>query len=144
MSTLLGNLRVGVDYATFEAKKQARLLNGQNKVRRLRAQEQEQLLDLGQAAWNLYMAGQPLDRELQEICQQIQNTLQQITQQEAQVEAIRQEQPPEPIKCSSCSRELKPEDAFCSVCGHAAPQAKPVSVAEEPSQSCPHCGREIR
>ena len=34
MSTLLDNLRVGVDYAAFEAKKQARLLNGQTKVRR--------------------------------------------------------------------------------------------------------------
>lgn len=144
MSTLLDNLRVGVDYAAFEAKKQARLLNGQTKVRRLRTQEQEQLLDLGQAAWNLYTAGQPLDSKLQVICQEIQSTLQQISQQEAQNDAIRQEQPPEPLKCSGCGREVKADDAFCSVCGAAVLQPKPMAPPTDVVSTCPHCGREVR
>jgi len=144
MSTLLGNLRVGVDHAAFEAKRQARLLNAQNKIRRLRTQEQEQLLDLGQATWNLYGVGQPLDSKLQEICTQIQNTLQQIAQQETQIDAIRQEQPPEPLKCSGCGRELKSEEAFCSACGVAAPQVKPVLAAPVSLPTCPTCGREVR
>lgn len=144
MSTLLGNLRVGVDYAAFEAKKQARLLNGQNKLRRLRAQEQDHLLDLGQTTWNLYLAGETLDSKLLVICQQLQNTMQQITEQEAQIEAIRQDQPPEPIKCSGCGRELKAEDAFCSVCGAAAPTAKTEAPIAALHQSCPNCGRAVR
>lgn len=144
MNSLLGNLRESVDHATFEAKKQARLLTEQNKLKKLKAQEQEQLVALGRESWELFRAGQPVDSKLQEHCEQIQITVQQIAQQERQIQAIRQEQPPEPVVCAQCGREVQADDAFCAGCGTPALPAESATRPAAPQEVCPRCGHLLR
>jgi hypothetical protein len=126
MSGFMGNLRGGADKAAFEAKKFARIQAEQLRLGKERSQRTTQIQMLGEAAWELYQAGQITEPKLLDICLLIQQTTTEIARIESAIDNIRQEQPP---KCSNCGRELKPTDQFCANCGARAPGAAAGSAA---------------
>lgn len=148
MSGIMKRLRDETERAKFEAARALRLQREQSKLGQMQNRKSDQLRTLGEVVWEMHTAGQPLDPRLVTICQQVQTVSQQISEQEAMIEAIKQEQPPEPLKCAGCNRELSSSDAFCPSCGAAvaapvaAPDAKAAATARE--SICPQCGNPVR
>lgn len=82
------------------------------------------------------------DARLVAICAQIKQAQQEITGQEQMIEAIKQEQPPEPPTCTQCGREVSSSDAFCPGCGAAIVALSPAPAAAGPA--CPQCHKPVR
>lgn len=145
MSGIMKRLRDETERAKFEAARALRLQREQGKLGQLQNQKNDQLTVLGEVVWEMFAAGQPLDGRLVTVCHQVQTINQQIGDQESLIDAIKQEQPPEPPKCVRCGRELNNADAFCPACGAPATalEAKPA-VAAVPDSTCPNCGNPVR
>lgn len=144
MSGIMKRLRDETERAKFEAARALRLQREQSKLGQLQNQKSDQLRTLGEVVCEMFDAGLPLDARLVTICRQVQTANQQIGEQEALIDAIKQEQPPEPPKCARCGRELNGSDAFCPGCG--APtvlEAKPAVVAASET-ICPKCSNPVR
>ncbi|MCB9140674.1 MAG: zinc ribbon domain-containing protein [Anaerolineales bacterium] len=139
-------LRNETERAKFEAARALRLQREQGKLGQLQNQRKDHVSALGEAVWELYQAGQVTDARLVSICTQIRATQQEIVTQEQGIEAIKQEQPPEPPSCPQCGREVSSSDAFCPGCGVAiALSATPLPAINNTStQSCPQCRKPVR
>jgi len=146
MAGIMKKLRNETERAKFEAGRALRLQREQGKLGQLQTQRNDHVLVLGEAVWELYQAGQVTDARLVSICAQIQATQQEIAAQEQAIEAIKQEQPPEPPSCPQCGREVSSSDAFCPGCGAAivATPAPPPVAANMPTPSCPQCHKPVR
>jgi hypothetical protein len=146
VSGIMKRLRDETERAKFEAARALRLQREQGKLGQLENQKSDQLRTLGEVVWEMFSAGQPLDPRLATVCRQVQTVNQQIADQQALIDTIKQEQPPEPPKCARCGRELNGTDAFCPGCGAPvtpAVEARPVSNAV-PDAACPNCGNPVR
>lgn len=146
MAGIMKKLRNETERAKFEAGRALRLQREQGKLGQLQNQRKDHVLALGEAVWELYQAGQVTDARLVGICTQIRATQQEIAAQEQTIEAIKQEQPPEPPTCPQCGREVSSNDAFCPGCGAALAASASVQpvVAAAPMPSCPHCHKPVR
>ncbi len=146
MAGIMKKLRNETERAKFEAGRALRLQREQGKLSQLQSQRKDHASALGEAVWELYQAGQVTDARLVSICTQIRVTQQEITAQEQVIEAIKQEQPPEPPTCPQCGRDVSSSDAFCPGCGAAitATAVTPPAVANTSTQNCPQCHKPVR
>lgn len=167
MSGIFRSIRRGADRAAFEAERLVRVQREQSKLSNLSAEKRDRLVEIGERVWELFQAQQVTDARLLALCGQVQGLNTQIADQERTVERIKEEQPPEPPKCSACGRELAPSDTFCPACGArvtatsapagAAPagassasqavidvQPSPPAAATPAARACPKCGRSLR
>ncbi len=156
------------DKAKWKADQQVRLLN----LRRSISQQEDSIkvkkARLADAAVKLFYDNQLTDEPLKAICQQIQETFNEIDNLKAQEEAARNEKPPENLSvysssgpssysevppgtvgalvCPVCGRELR--GRFCpehGVAGVERQPATPAAAESRPSSGlvCPKCGREL-
>lgn len=146
MAGIMKKLRNETERAKFEAGRALRLQREQGKLGQLQNQRKDHVLALGEAVWELYQTGQVTDARLVSICTQIRATQQEIAAQELTIEAIKQEQPPEPPICPQCGREVGNGDAFCPGCGAAiaATSTPPPIAASIPAPTCPQCRKPVR
>ncbi len=147
MSSFVNRIRDEATKAKFEATRLVRIQREQSKLSQLLGRKQEHLGSLGEIIWEMFGAGQVTDPRLIGICRQLESLNREIASQETTIEQIRQEQPPEPPKCSRCGREVNAADAFCPGCGAilaAAPAQTPVAPAGVIGQTCPKCGKSVR
>jgi len=145
MPDILRTLRDSVDRTTFEAKKLYRSQTEQGQLKRLQDNRQSQLSQLGEAVWNLYLAGQISEPSLVDHCVKIQVIETEIAKREQTIEAIKHEQPPEPPTCSTCSQVMSHRDAFCPNCGAAVNANQTLALpGPEPVVTCPHCSNNLR
>lgn len=148
MSSFVDGIRDQAARAKFEAGRLVRLQREQNKLGQLQGQKRDLLGNLGEIVWDMFEAGQINDPRLLTVCRQAQSLNQEIATQEANIEQIRQEAPPEPPKCPRCGREINLSDAFCPGCGAiitpAVPQPAPAAQSPAASRICPNCGKVMR
>lgn len=139
-------LRDETERAKFEAGRALRLQREQSKLTQLQGQRRDQFQALGELVWEMFQAGQIADARQLTICRQIQGVQQQVNDQEAAIEQIKREQPPEPPKCPQCGREVSGSDAFCPNCGGRVDSATPPPPAppEVNTKPCPSCGKRVR
>lgn len=146
MSGIMKRLRDETERAKFETGRALRLQREQSKLVQIQGQRRDQLQALGELVWEMFQAGQITDLRQLTICRQIQGVQQQIDDQEAQIERIKQEQPPEPPKCAQCGREVSSNDTFCPNCGaNVSNVEQSTAVATMAGvQPCPNCGKSVR
>ena len=146
MSSFVNKLRDEASRAKFEATRLVRLQREQSKLSQLQARRRDHLGNLGEIVWEMYAAGQMTDPRLLAGCQQVQSANQEIAGQEAVIEQIKQEQPPEPPKCPACGREISVSDTFCPGCGAKLTPAvaQPAPSLASANRICPNCGRSVR
>jgi rRNA maturation endonuclease Nob1 len=150
MPGFLDRLREGAEKAAFEAERLRRLTQAQSQLRALGRQLDERVAALGQQALALYDSGALSQPELLTGCEGIDALRQQIADQEARIEQIREETPPETqvppatITCPECGAHLPLEARFCNSCGASVkPAAEPESLEVSLLQVCPSCQAEI-
>jgi hypothetical protein len=95
MPGFFDKLKSGADKAAFEADRLRRQTQAQSALKALQRDLDDQIRALGQQALTLHDAGTLTQPELLALCPQIDNLRQQITTQEAEIERIRHEKPPE-------------------------------------------------
>lgn len=78
MSGIMKRLRDETERAKFEAARALRLQREQGKLGQLQNQKGAQLRALGEAVYELFVAGQALDRRLVTICRQVEAVNQQV------------------------------------------------------------------
>jgi hypothetical protein len=95
MPGFFDKLKSGADKAAFEADRLRRQTQAQSALKALQRDLENQVQALGQQALALYDAGTLTQPELLALGPQIDNLRQQISTQEAEIERIRHEKPPE-------------------------------------------------
>lgn len=146
MSDFIKTVRDSANRATFEAARLYRVQQAQGQLTALQNQKQEKFRSLGEIAWDLFLAGQISEQRLLDVCREVKSLEEQIRDTGVRIEAIKQEQPPEPPKCPNCAREIGENDTFCSSCG--TPISRPVTAtplqSSAPQSNCPHCHKPLR
>jgi predicted amidophosphoribosyltransferase len=152
MPTLLDSMRQTRDKTALEADKMIRIRREQGAIDQLRRDIAATEVELSKAALAAYRAGELTHPTVVQICQQIDALETQISQREARIEQIRQEQiatpPPQPGRaCSRCGTEVPAAAAFCPGCGAPAPKVAPIELCARcgvqlPTSAsfCPTCG----
>lgn len=151
MSSFLDQLRKGVDTATFEGRRQFRVIALQNDIANLRARVREQETGLGEATYRLFQAGQVEQPELVQLCQALRDLENQIADKQAEIERMKQEQAPIPapgpsgaLACNNCRAPLSQDDAFCPQCGTKVDiPASSWAAAVPGPRTCPTCGEVV-
>ncbi len=148
MSEFFERIRLGADKARFEAERLLRINQAQSVLKDLERQLEGVTAAMGSKVVALYDAGTLTQPELVESCQRIEAMRQRISAQTAEIERIRNEQPPEaPVAarsgrmCPRCQIQLPVGTAFCPQCGSKAVDIAPPPVA--PGVKCPTCGETI-
>jgi len=144
MPGFLDRIKGEAEKAGFEAERFRRLNQAQGVLKGLQRDLERQTAAMGLQALALYDAGALTQPELVTACQQIDGARQRIADQQAQIERIRQEKPPEPVIsaqyghiCPRCQIRLPDEVRFCPRCGT---QAVDVAPPPPPSgQACAQC-----
>jgi hypothetical protein len=129
MPGFFDKIKSGADKAAFEADRLRRQSQAQGALNKVKGDLNTQAAGIGQKVLALYDAGALAQPELLELCQQMDALRQQVAVQEAEVERIKQERPPE--------AEV-PAPAAAPV---AAPAPTPAPTAA--AKSCPHCGATV-
>ena len=149
MPGFFDKIKSGADKAAFEADRLRRVTQAQGVLNKLKGELTTQVTAIGAKAVELYDAGVMPQPEFQELFQQLDGLRQQITDQQAEVERIRQEKAPEAAAaapaptaapagrtCPNCHAEVAAGVKFCPNCG------SKVDVA--PAQvTCPNCGATV-
>ena len=130
MAGFLGKLKSGADKAAFEADRLVRVNQAQSALRAVQRELEAEVAALGQHAVELYDAGALTQPELLALVPKIDSVRERIAAQEAEVERIRQEKPPE-----AATAQEKPADAAEVV--PEARAAQPMPVAQ--GRVCPKC-----
>lgn len=148
MSEFFGRIKLGADKARFEAERLLRINQAQSVLKELERQLQGATAAMGSQVVALYDAGTLTQPELMESCQRIEAMRQRISAQTAEIERIRNEQPPEaPVvvrsghMCPQCQIQLPVGTGFCPQCGSKAVDVAPPPVV--PGLKCPTCGEPI-
>ncbi len=152
MPGFLDRLKSGADKAAFEADRMLRLNQAQSALKAIERDLEKELADLGRQVMEHYDAGTLDQPELVALCQQIDESRQKRAAQEAKIEQIREEQPPEdeaaapqaaptpapvaqepvqeapsPVQqgtvCPRCQTPLPPDVRFCPECGYKVTEA---------------------
>jgi|MudIll2142460700_1097286.scaffolds.fasta_scaffold1101718_1 RNA polymerase subunit RPABC4/transcription elongation factor Spt4 len=149
MPSLFDKIKSGADKAAFEADRLRRVNQAQGVLSKLKGELATQVTAIGTRAVELYDAGAMTQPELQELFQQLDSLRQQVADQQAEVEQMRQEKAPEAPAaaptlaaasaghpCPNCSADVPPGVKFCPNCG------SKIEVA--PAQlTCPSCGATV-
>jgi len=147
MSSFFDKLRAGADTAAFEARRQARILALQNEIASLRAQIRQQQTSLGEITYRLFQAGQVEQPELVQLCQALRDLESQIADKQAEIERVKQEQPPVRVPgspggqvCNNCRAPLSADDVFCPQCGTKVEIPVPAwGTSVSGPRTCPQC-----
>lgn len=146
MSVFFDKIREGAEKAGFEADRLRRLNQAQSMLKTTQRELESQTGVLGRQTLTLYDAGKLTQPELLTTCRQEVDPLRQrIAEQEAHIEQIRQEKPPEAVPkslyghiCPVCQIELPAEAGFCPRCGSQAVYVPPPSPPA--AETCWRCG----
>lgn len=133
MPSFLDRMRQSAEKAAFEAERLVRINQAKSVLRGLQRDLQTQVTTMGQQALELYDAGNLTQPELLATCGTIDELREKIEAQEAEVERIRQEEPPSPEE-EAAPEPVAPEAAV--------PEAAPEAVVPSPApaQTCANCG----
>jgi predicted amidophosphoribosyltransferase len=146
MPGILDKVKGGAEKASFEADRLRRVTRAQSELRTFQQQLATVTAALGRQALTLYDAGKLTQPELLATCRRELDSLrQQIMAQQAEIERIREEKPPEATPapqyghmCPHCRIQLPPEAGFCPRCGSQAMDvAQPQPAA---TVRCARCG----
>jgi hypothetical protein len=143
MPGFFDKLKSGADKAAFEADRLLRVNQAQSALRALQRELETETATLGQQVLALYEAGTLTQPELLALCPNIDTLRQKIAAQEAEVERIRQEKPPE---AATPAREEPPEPPQPAEAGPpegppAETETPPEPATPDPSgRVCPNCG----
>lgn len=161
MPGLFDKIKSGAESARFEAERMVRLNQAQSALGNLKRDLDTQATALGQQVLALYDAGTLQQAELVAPCQQLDTLRQQISEQIAQVERIKQEKAPAegapaPVvaaaarSCPQCGAAIGADTRFCPNCGtNTQVAAQPAGTMQCPSchstiaadvAFCPECG----
>lgn len=149
MPRFLDRIKSGADKAAFEADRLLRVTQAQSALKALERDLEAQMAAIGQQAVALYDAGTLTQPELLAILPQIDTLRQQIAAQEAEVERIRQEKPPEapapaeeePPQAPAPAQEEPPEAPAPAPQGRRCPQCHTELPADV--RFCPECGARV-
>jgi hypothetical protein len=130
MPGFLDKLKSGADKAAFEADRLVRVNQAQSALKAIQRELEAEVVALGQQALALYDAGTLTQPELLALGPKIDSIRQRVAAQEAEVERIRQEKPPE-----AAAAQEKP---VAAVEASPAPQAE-VAAPGPPGRFCPNC-----
>jgi hypothetical protein len=144
MTDIFKGIRDSASKATFEAARLYRIQQAQAQLSGSQSEKQDKFRDLGAIVWDMFLANQISEPRLLDVCKEVKALEQQIRDTQNRIEAIKQEQPPEPPKCPGCSREVSDADAFCPGCGTAIPKRTSAQPAVAPQQLCPNCSKPVR
>ena len=141
MPGLFDRIKSGADKAAFEADRLRRQSQAQGAVNKVKNDLNAQTAGIGQKVLALYDAGALAQPELVELCQQLDTLRQQIAVQEAEVERIKQEKPPEaeaaaPAAVSGVAPAPTPTPT-------PTPAPAPTPTPAPAAKFCPHCGATV-
>jgi hypothetical protein len=146
MPGFFDKLKSGADKAAFEADRLLRVNQAQSALKALQRELETEVAELGQQAVALYENGTLTQPELLALCPKIDAKRQAIAAQEAEVERIRQEKPPE---AGAPTPEQPPEAAAPAQKGPSqvvptAPEQPPQAAGPTPQgRTCPNCGTSL-
>jgi len=162
MPGFLDKIKSGADKAAFEADRLRRVTQAQGALNKLKGELSTHIMAIGTRVVELRDGGSPAQPELQDLFQQLDGLRQQIADQQAEVERIRQEKAPEAPAapaaapapagqtCPNCHAEVAAGVKFCPNCGskmEAAPAQVTCpncgAVVPAGSRFCPECGKTI-
>jgi hypothetical protein len=132
MPGFLDKLKSGAERAAFEADRLRRSTQAQSTLRALQRDLEAQMAVIGEEVVALYDAGSLTQPELLALCPRIDELRAQIQAQEAEVERIRQEEPP----ADADEEPVPPSEAAAAV--QAVPDEAPASAPQ--GSLCPSCG----
>ncbi|MBC8264427.1 MAG: zinc-ribbon domain-containing protein [Anaerolineales bacterium] len=142
MAELFEVIRERATKAAFEADKLKRITQIRASMISLNRELEQEKKRLGDAVFQLYDTGKLTQPELLELCEQLAPMRGQIAEKEAEIERIRQEEPPEvPIPalyghiCQRCRTKFPGEVVFCPRCGTRIEDVPPPT-----GLICPKCG----
>jgi hypothetical protein len=146
MPGFLDKIKSGADKAAFEADRLRRVSQAQSALKALQHDLETQVAAIGQNVLALYDAGALTQPELLALCPPIDSLRQQIAAQEAEVEQIRQEKPPEapapvpeqPPAAPTPTPQQPPPAPAPALHGHICPQCQVQLPADV--RFCPECG----
>ena len=137
MPGLFDRIKSGADKAAFEADRLRRQSQAQGALNKVKNDLNAQTAGIGQKVLALYDAGALAQPELLELCQQLDTLRQQIAGQEAEVERIKQEKPPEaeaPAPAPGPAPMAAPAPT---------PRPAPAPTPAPAAKFCPHCGATV-
>lgn len=144
MPGIIDKLKGGAEKASFEADRLRRLTRAQSELKALQQQLAVAQSALGQQALTLYDSGSLTQPEMLATCRQAVDPLRlQITIQQAKIQQIREEKPPETVSaayhghiCPCCQIQLPSGAGYCPRCG-----SKAVDIAPPQSTATAKCAR---
>jgi RNA polymerase subunit RPABC4/transcription elongation factor Spt4 len=146
----LDSLRKGADRAQLEANKLVRINRVQSQINTLKQQIQQRIVQLGEKTLELHRTKQLSEPDLVALCEGIIALEKEITEKEAEIEAIKQEVLPEGVAaapatyghiCPQCKINLPQEADFCPNCGSKAVDIPPPTpIAATTVVKCTNCG----
>jgi hypothetical protein len=144
---IVDRLKHGVDLTKFKADQLMRINRVQGEIDGLRQQIAAIQRQLGVTAIEIHNRGELTNKELEDLCLQIDGLNQAIAGKDAMITTIRAEIPPQYVQpaayapgipCQSCGFPVPPGADFCPNCGRPTPKPPPPS-----GQLCPSCGHSV-
>jgi len=150
--SLVNRFKHGVDLTKFKADQALRIRDIEGEINNLRRDISGIREQIASRALKLHQEGAIANEELEALCLQIDQVLEQIGSKENLIESIRIEQPPQipatmpqdypGSPCPNCSFKVPVGAKFCTNCGHVMPEPEIESEsASQPSAKvCANCG----
>jgi len=139
MPGFLDKLKSGADKAAFEADRLMRLNQAQSALKTVQRELETELQALGQEVLALYDAGNLAQPELLDRMPKIEAIRQRVTAQEAEVERVREEKPPE--AGAAAPEPAAPPEPVAPV--RPGPPPPPPTPGAQVA-TCPNCGAALK
>lgn len=160
--SIFDKAKQGVDVAKFKADQLLRINKVQNDIGTLRRDIQGVREKAAEAVVQLHRQGPLAYPDVEDLCLKIDQIEAQIAEKEAQVAAIRAEQPPVAVVaavavatgmslsmavCPQCRTSIPDGAAFCPSCGKQIPPRPKCQqcgyLLEDEAMFCPNCGQRV-
>ena len=153
--SLVDRFKHGVDLTKFKADQALRIRDVEGEVSALRREISTVREQIASTALKLHQEDPIANPELEELCLQVDQLLDQIGSKENGIEAIRFEESPQIPEqtpqeypgspCPNCSFNVPLEAKFCTNCGQAMPEpnTEGVPAPQANTKACANCGAEL-